>query len=94
MRSYYVYILANKKNGTLYTGITSDLVKRVFEHKSKFVEGFTKQCGVAKLVYYEIYDDPENALLKEKRIKKWNRQWKINLIQKDNPQWVDLYNTL
>jgi putative endonuclease len=94
VKNYYVYILANRKNGTLYTGISSDLIKRVFEHKNKFVEGFTKKYQVDKLVYYEIHDDPENAIIREKRIKKWNRQWKINLIKKDNPQWTDLYNTL
>ena len=94
MKNYYVYMLVNKRNGTIYTGVTSNLIKRIYEHKNKFVEGFTTKYDVDKLVYYEIYDDPENAILREKRIKKWNRQWKINLIQKDNPLWNDLYNTL
>ncbi len=91
---YYVYILASKENGTLYTGITSDLVKRVWEHKQKLTEGFTSRYGVSKLVYYEIFDDPENAIRREKRIKKWNRDWKLNVINELNPAWNDLYEEI
>ena len=89
--SYYVYILASKIGGTLYIGVTNDLIRRVFEHKSKFVRGFTKKYDVVKLVYYEQYDDIENAIQREKRLKKWNRQWKIRLIEEKNPNWDDLY---
>ena len=78
---YYVYILASRIGGTLYIGVTNDLIRRVFEHKSKFVRGFTKKYGVAKLVYYEQYDDIEIVIQREKRLKKWNRQWKIRLIE-------------
>lgn len=94
MKQYYVYILASKKNGTLYIGATGDLVKRVYEHKQNDVEGFTEQYNVHNLVYYEIYKDVNEAILREKRMKKWNRQWKINLIEKNNPQWVDLYKEI
>ena len=90
-KQYYVYILANKKNGTLYVGVTSDLVKRIYEHKEGVVEGFKKKYGLKLLVYYEIYYDIKEAILREKRIKKWERRWKINLIQKENPDWQDLY---
>ncbi len=91
---YYVYILANKRNGTLYIGVTSDLTKRVWQHREKVVEGFTKKYGVDKLVYYEQYGDPESAINREKRLKKYNRQWKIELIEKANPRWEDLYEGL
>jgi putative endonuclease len=88
---YYVYILANKRNGTLYIGVTSDLVKRVYDHKNNVVEGFTKKYHVHKLVYYEITEDINGAIIREKRIKKWKRAWKIELIEKNNPEWKDLY---
>ena len=91
-KNYYVYILANKRNGTLYIGITSNLIKRVWEHKEKIADGFTKKYDVDKLVYVEYFRDPENAIKREKRLKKYKRQWKINLIEKDNPQWKDLYD--
>ncbi|WP_041793784.1 GIY-YIG nuclease family protein [Micavibrio aeruginosavorus] len=94
MKQYYFYILASDKVGTLYVGVTSDLKRRVVEHKGKTLEGFTKQYDVDSLVYFEVYDDPENAILREKRVKKWNRSWKIDLIQKSNPDWTDLYDTL
>ena len=94
MLQYYVYILASKKYGTLYTGITSDLIKRVYEHKKSLVDGFTKKYGIHQLVYYEIHEDVCEAILREKRIKKWNRDWKINLIEQDNPHWFDLYDGL
>jgi len=94
MLQYYVYLLASKKYGTLYTGVTNDLIKRVYEHKESLVDGFTKKYKVHQLVYYEIHDDVHEAILREKQIKKWNRDWKINLIEKDNPHWIDLYNEL
>jgi len=87
----YAYILASKIGGTLYIGVTNDLVRRVFEHGSKFVRGFTKKYDAVKLVYYEQYDSVENAIQREKRLKKWNRQWKIRLIEERNPNWDDLY---
>ena len=94
MKAYYVYILASKKNGTLYIGVTSDLIKRIFEHKRGLVEGFTKKYNVDKLVYYEKTDSIEEAIRQEKRLKKWKRNWKIELIEKRNPEWKDLYYNL
>jgi putative endonuclease len=90
-RSYYVYILASRMGGTLYIGITNDLIRRVYEHKSKSTDSFTEKYDVVKLVYFEQFDDPENAIKREKRLKKWSRAWKISLIEKDNPDWDDLY---
>ena len=94
MKESYVYILASKYNGTLYIGMTSDLVKRVWEHKNKFVSGFTAQYNVTNLVYYEIFNDIQLAAAREKRLKEWKRQWKIDLIQKMNPDWQDLYHNI
>ncbi len=91
---YYVYILCSQKYGTLYVGITIDIAKRVAIHKSGLVPGFTKQYSVNKLVYFEIHEDKEEALKREKTLKKWRRDWKINLIERDNPQWLDLYQEL
>jgi putative endonuclease len=90
-RSYYVYILASRTGGTLYVGVTNDLIRRIYDHKSKSTEGFTEKYDVIKLVYFEQFDDPENAIKREKRLKKWSRAWKISLIEKDNPDWHDLY---
>ena len=90
-KSYWVYILASQLGGTLYIGITSDLVGRVYRHKSQQQRGFTKRYHVNRLVYFEQYDDPENAIRREKRLKKWTRIWKVQLIEKDNPNWDDLY---
>ena len=90
-RHYYVDILASKIGGTLYIGVTNDLIRRVAEHKSKLIESFTEKYDVARLVYFEQFDDPENAIKREKRLKKWNRAWKIRLIEKSNPNWDDLY---
>ncbi len=90
IHQYYVYILTNKKNGTLYTGMTNNLERRIFEHKRGLLEGFSKRYGLHKLVYFEIFTDVNEAILREKRIKAWKRQWKINLIIKGNPQWKDL----
>ena len=86
-----VYILASKKNGTLYIGVTSDLIKRIWQHKNKVVSGFTEDYQVNSLVYFEQLDDMENAITREKVLKKWNRAWKIRLIEKTNPNWLDLY---
>lgn len=94
MKKGYIYIMTNRKNGTLYTGVTSNLIQRVWQHKNHVVEGFTKKYGLDKLVYYEIFDNIENAIKREKQLKNWHRQWKINLIKKENPNWLDLYNTL
>ena len=94
MKDFYVYILASQRNGTLYIGVTSDLIKRVWEHKNKLVEGFTKQYDVNKLVYYEPFLDAVNAINREKRLKKYNRKWKTDLIEKANPGWKDLYDGL
>ena len=84
------YILASKKNGTLYIGVTSDLVKRVWQHKNELVDGFTSRYGVHTLVWYEVHDNMESAITREKRLKSWRRAWKVELIEKENPQWVDL----
>ncbi|MFV2004476.1 MAG: GIY-YIG nuclease family protein [Gammaproteobacteria bacterium] len=89
-----VYLLANKRNGTLYAGVTSALVKRIWEHKNNIVEGFTKKYGVHMLVWYELHETMESAIRKEKAIKKWERSWKIEVIEKENPQWRDLYTEL
>ena len=89
--NYFIYILANKRNGTLYIGMTNNLVKRVYEHKQKLVEGFTKKYFVDKLIYFEVYKFVDDAILREKRLKKWNRAWKIKLIEDKNPNWDDLY---
>ncbi|MCD4705825.1 GIY-YIG nuclease family protein [bacterium] len=94
MKNYYVYILTNKINSVLYIGVTNNLIKRVYEHKNNLVEGFTKKYNVHKLAYYEETGNIESAILREKQMKKWNRQWKINLIEKDNLKWEDLYYKL
>jgi putative endonuclease len=90
-RHFYVYILASRIGGTLYIGVTSDLIKRVYEHRTAGVPGFTSEHGVYRLVYFEQFDDIENAIRREKRLKKWNRAWKIRLIEERNPNWDDLY---
>ena len=87
---YHVYILASQKNGTLYIGVTSNLAQRVHQHKEKEKESFTKEYDVTNLVYYEVFDQIEDALHREKRLKKYNRQWKIDLINQFNPEWNDL----
>ena len=89
-----VYILANKRNGTLYIGVTSDLIKRVWEYKQDIVEGFTKKYGVHHLVWYELYESMESAIVREKRLKEWKRNWKLELIESMNLDWQDLYNTI
>ncbi len=92
--SYYVYILANKKHGTLYIGTTNNLVRRIYEHKNNLVDGFTKKYSIHNLVYWEEFTDPDSAILKEKQIKKWQRAWKARIIEKNNPKWLDLYNDI
>jgi len=89
-----VYILASKRNGTLYVGVTSNLIKRVWEHKEKFVDGFAEKHNAIFLVYYELHDDMSTAITREKTIKKWNRKWKTRLIKKDNPYWQDLWGKI
>jgi putative endonuclease len=91
---YCLYILASKRNGTLYIGVTNDLARRVSEHRQGAVPGFTKRYGVHLLVYYETFDDVRDALVRELAMKKWRRAWKIRLIESANPQWRDLYETL
>ena len=92
--SYYVYILASKKNGTLYIGMTNNLTRRVYEHKNELVERFTKKYKVKNLVYFEQTEDVNSAILREKRLKSWKRDWKIQLIEKDNSEWKDLYTEI
>ena len=94
MKQSFVYILFNKPNGTLYIGVTTDLVRRVFEHKSKAVKGFTQRYGVDKLGYYEIFESLENAIMREKYLKGKKREFKIRLIEDFNPQWKDLYDEI
>jgi len=93
-KQYYVYIMTNKGNTVLYTGITSDLKKRVYQHKEKLVNGFSKRYNITKLVYYELFEDPENAIYREKQIKAGSRQRKINLINRINKEWLDLYEEI
>lgn len=88
--AFYVYILATRKDGPLYVGITSDLHKRVFEHKAHAIPGFTARYDVDRLVYFEVFEDPLNAIAREKQLKKWRRAWKVELIERDNPEWRDL----
>ena len=94
MKQPYVYLLASRRNGTLYVGVTSDLVKRILEHRNHVVAGFTQKYGVEKLVWYEPHASMESAIQREKAIKEWKRAWKMNLIEKSNPEWADLYETL
>jgi len=92
--SYCVYILSSQRNGTLYIGVTNNLARRVWEHKNQKVDGFTKRYEVHHLVYYEIHESPESAITREKQIKKWNRLWKIRIIEEKNPEWKDLYQNI
>lgn len=90
-RTFWVYILASKVGGTLYVGVTNDLVRRVYEHRQALREGFTADHAVNRLVYFEQFDQIESAIRREKRLKKWKRVWKIRLIEESNPDWIDLY---
>ena len=94
MKRYYVYLLASKRNGALYIGVTNVLIGRVSEHKNDNIDGFTKNRGIHTLVYYEEFSDIRKAIAREKQLKKWKRQWKIKLIEKDNLEWKDLYPAL
>jgi len=94
MKNYYVYILASQRNGTLYIGVTNDLIRRVWEHKNKIADGFTKKYGVHMLVYFEQSNSIESAIIRESQLKKWNRAWKLKIIEQTNPQWIDLYESL
>jgi putative endonuclease len=94
MKSYFVYILASQRNGTLYIGVTSNLIKRVWEHRNNVVEGFTKKYKVHSLVYFEQTDNVNSALRREKQLKNWQRKWKLALIEKENPKWIDLYDKI
>ncbi len=94
MKNYYIYIMASQKNGAIYIGVTSNLIKRVYEHKNKLVDGFTKKYNINNLVYYEITNQVTSAIAREKQLKNWRRQWKINLIEKENPDWMDLYDDI
>jgi putative endonuclease len=91
---YWVYILASRKHGTIYIGVTNDLIRRVYQHKNKLAKGFTKEYSVIRLVWFETYDDITAAIEREKKLKKWRREWKINLIERDNPNWDDLYDAI
>jgi putative endonuclease len=93
-RQYFVYVLASRRHGTLYIGVSNDLLRRVGEHREGVAEGFTKKYGVKHLVYFESFADVGEAILREKRLKKWRRDWKIALIEESNPEWVDLYPSL
>ena len=93
-KQFYVYILASKRNGTLYIGVTSQLVQRIWQHKNKMIEGFTEKYNVDRLVYYETHSNAESAITREKQMKKWRRDWKIRLIERKNPDWKDLYDDI
>ena len=93
-KTYHVYILASGRNGTLYVGVTSDIAARVWQHRTGATPGFTDRYGVHRLVYLEAFDDVNEAILREKRIKKWRRAWKLELIERDNPQWLDLFDQI
>jgi putative endonuclease len=94
INNYYVYIMASERNGTLYIGVTNNLIKRVYEHKNNLVKGFTQKYQVHLLVYYEITPNITAAITREKQLKHWNRAWKLRLIEENNPDWKDLYNDL
>ncbi len=93
-KMHYIYIMASKRNGTLYIGVTNNLIKRIYEHKNNLVESFTRKYGIHDLVYYEQTEDVRSALQREKQLKKWNRKWKLRLIEEKNPEWKDLYDSL
>ena len=93
-KQFYVYIMTSRRNGTLYIGMSSNLVQRVWNHKNNMVEGFTEKYKVKHLVYYEVHDSAESAIIREKQIKKWRRKWKLRLIEEQNPRWEDLYSKI
>jgi putative endonuclease len=92
--AFWVYVVTNKKNGTLYVGMTDDLVKRIWQHRNELIEGFTKQYGLKMLVWFEFHESRESAFKRERQIKKWNRVWKLELIEKQNPGWRDLWEEI
>jgi putative endonuclease len=92
--AYYVYIVASRKDGAIYLGITNDIVRRIYEHRTKATPGFTSKYNITLLVWFEIYDDPVSAISREKELKKWRRAWKIQLIETQNPGWDDLYESI
>ena len=92
--SYYVHIIASRKDGAIYIGVNNDIVRRIYEHRTKAVPGFTSRYNITRLVWFEIYDDPISAISREKELKKWRRSWKVQLIEKDNPEWNDLYESI
>jgi putative endonuclease len=92
--AYYVYILASRKDGAIYLGVTNDLVRRIYEHRIMAVRSFTSKYNITRLVWFEIYDDPVSAITREKELKKWKRAWKIQLIEANNPRWDDLYDEI
>jgi len=94
MKEMFVYIITNRKNGTLYTGVTNNLVRRIYEHKNKIIKGFTSKYGLDKLVYYEIWQGELEAIQREKILKHYKREWKLNLINEFNPEWNDLYDSI
>ncbi|MBR1266534.1 GIY-YIG nuclease family protein [Bradyrhizobium sp. AUGA SZCCT0222] len=92
--SYYVYLIASRKDGAIYIGVTNDIVRRIYEHRIKAVAGFASRYNITRLVWFEIYDDPVSAITREKEIKKWKREWKVALIEAQNPLWKDLYESI
>ena len=92
--AYYFYILASRRDGAIYVGVTNDIVRRIYEHRTKAVPGFTFRYNITCLVWFEIYDDPASAISREKELKKWKRSWKVKLIEAQNPQWDDLYDSI
>jgi putative endonuclease len=91
---YYVYILASRKDGAIYVGVTNDIVRRIYEHRTKIIQGFTSKYNITRLVWFEIYEDPISAISREKELKKWKRAWKVQLIEAQNPRWDDLYESI
>ncbi|PYF01319.1 putative endonuclease [Rhodopseudomonas faecalis] len=92
--AYYVYLLASRKDGALYVGVTNDLVRRIYQHRTKTIPGFTSRYNITRLVWFEVYADPISAITREKELKRWRRAWKIALIERDNPGWNDLYDSI
>jgi putative endonuclease len=92
--AYYVYILASRKDGTIYLGVTNDLIRRIYEHRIKAIRSFTSKYNITRLVWFEVYDDPISAISREKELKKWKRIWKVQLIEAKNPRWNDLYDEI
>jgi putative endonuclease len=92
--NYYVYIIASRKDGAIYLGVTNDIIRRVYEHRTKAARGFSSQYNITRLVWFEIYDDPISAISREKQLKKWKRNWKVQLIEARNPKWEDLYQSI